>query len=163
MLLQYQYKPAHEPTCGRGCIFCRACSGRGRGSNRCRLYTLSLLLNPVPQELKNELLPPPTHSSLKETPMAIRGVSLLDMDLSKEFPFEFAIQSYGCTKLNVMYTNDTDSVKLCLASVLWLHQVLEHSPVSSAASTASSLRWREGRTQQFGHLVQQACRHPQAI
>ena len=59
--------------------------------------------------------------------MAIRGVSLLDMDFSKEFPFEFAIQSYGCTKLNVMYTNDTDSVKLCLASVLWLHQVLEHS------------------------------------
>ena len=46
----------------RGCIFCRACSGRGRGSNCCRLYTLSLLLNPVPQELKNELLPPPTHS-----------------------------------------------------------------------------------------------------
>ena len=35
-----------------------------------------------------------------------------------------------------MYTNDTDSVKLCLASVLWLHQVLEHSPVSSAAPTA---------------------------
>ena len=47
--------------------------------------------------------------------MAIRGVSLLDMDFSKEFPFEFAIQSYGCTKLNVMYTNDLDSVKLCLA------------------------------------------------
>ena len=47
--------------------------------------------------------------------MAIRGVSLLDMDFSKEFPFEFAIQSYGCTKLNVMYTNDPDSVKLCLA------------------------------------------------
>ena len=40
--------------------------------------------------------------------MAIRGVSLLDMDFSKEFPFGFAIQSYGCTKLNVMYTNDTD-------------------------------------------------------
>ena len=40
--------------------------------------------------------------------MAIRGVSLLDMDFSKEFPFEFAVQSYGCTKLNVMYTNDTD-------------------------------------------------------
>ena len=47
--------------------------------------------------------------------MAIRVVSLLDMDFSKEFPFEFAVQSYGCTKLNVMYTNDTDSVKLCLA------------------------------------------------
>ena len=47
--------------------------------------------------------------------MAIRRVSLLDMDFSKEFPFEFAVQSYGCTKLNVMYTNDTDSVKLCLA------------------------------------------------
>ena len=47
--------------------------------------------------------------------MAIRGVSLLDMDFSKEFPFEFAIQSYGCTKLNVMYSNDLDSVKLCLA------------------------------------------------
>ena len=43
--------------------------------------------------------------------MAIRGVSLLDMDFSKEFPFEFAVQSYGCTKLNVMYTNDPDSVK----------------------------------------------------
>ena len=42
--------------------------------------------------------------------MAIRGVSLLDMDFSKEFPFEFTVQSYGCTKLNVMYTNDTDSV-----------------------------------------------------
>ena len=78
--------------------------------------------------------------------MAIRGVSLLDMDFSKEFPFEFAIQSYGCNKLNVMYTNDTDSVKLCLASVLWLHQVLEHSPISSAAPTAPSLRWREGTT-----------------
>ena len=47
--------------------------------------------------------------------MAIRGVSLLDMDFSKEFTFEFAIQSHGCTKLNVMYTNDPDSVKLCLA------------------------------------------------
>ena len=96
----------------RGCIFCRACSGRGRGSNCCRLYTLSLLLNPVPQELKNELLPPPTHSF---TSMGIRGVGLLDMVFSKEFPFEFAVQSYGCTKLNVMYTNDPDSVKLCLA------------------------------------------------
>ena len=42
--------------------------------------------------------------------MAIRGVSLVDMDFSKEF----AVQSYGCTKLNVMYTNDPDSVKLCL-------------------------------------------------
>ena len=30
--------------------------------------------------------------------MAIRGVSLLDMYFSKEFPFEFAIQSYGCTR-----------------------------------------------------------------
>ena len=68
--------------------------------------------------------------------MAIRGVSLLDMDFSKEFPFKFAVHSYGCTKLNVMYTNDTDSVKQCLASVLWLHQVLEHSPISSAAPTA---------------------------
>lgn len=58
------------------------------------------------------------------------------MDFSMEFPFEFAVQSYGCTKLNVMYANDTDSVKLCLASVLWLHQVLEHSPVSSIAPTA---------------------------
>jgi len=47
--------------------------------------------------------------------MAIRGVSLLDMDFSKEFTFEFAMQSHGCTKLNVMYTNDPDSVKLCLA------------------------------------------------
>ena len=47
--------------------------------------------------------------------MAIRGVSLLDMDFSKEFTFEFSVQSHGCTKLNVMYTNDTDSVKLCLA------------------------------------------------
>ena len=72
--------------------------------------------------------------------MAIRGVSLLDIDFSKEFLFEFAIQSYGCTKLNVMYNNDTDSVKLCLASVLWLHQVLEHSPISSAALTTPSLR-----------------------
>ena len=35
-----------------------------------------------------------------------------------------------------MYTNDMDLVKLCLASVLWLHQVLEHSPISSAAPTA---------------------------
>ena len=47
--------------------------------------------------------------------MAIRGVSLLDMDFSKEFPFEFVVQSNGCTKFNVMYTNDPDSVKLCLA------------------------------------------------
>ena len=47
--------------------------------------------------------------------MAIRGVSLLDMDFGKEFPFEFVVQSYGCTKLNVMYTNDLDLVKLCLA------------------------------------------------
>ena len=47
--------------------------------------------------------------------MVIRGVSLLDMDFSKEFTFEFAVQSHGCTKLNVMYTNDPDSVKLCLA------------------------------------------------
>ena len=53
--------------------------------------------------------------SLEETPVAIRGVSLLDMDFCKEFPFEFAVQYYGCTKLNVMYTNDPDSVKLCLA------------------------------------------------
>ena len=36
--------------------------------------------------------------------MAIRGVSLLDMDFSKEFTFEFAVKSHGCTKLNVMYT-----------------------------------------------------------
>ena len=47
--------------------------------------------------------------------MAIRGVSLLDMDFSKEFTFEFAIQSHGCTKLNMMYTNDPDSVKLYFA------------------------------------------------
>ena len=47
--------------------------------------------------------------------MAIRGVSLLDMDFRKEFTFEFSIQSHGGTKLNVMYTNDPDSVKLCLA------------------------------------------------
>ena len=47
--------------------------------------------------------------------MAIRGVSLLDMDFSKEFTFEFSVQSHGGTKLNVMYTNDPDSVKLCLA------------------------------------------------
>ena len=47
--------------------------------------------------------------------MAIRGVSLLDMYFGKEFPFEFAVQFYGCTKLNVMYTNDPDSVKLCLS------------------------------------------------
>ena len=69
-----QYRPAREPTCGqsrflnggiwmcRGCIFCRACSGRGRGRNCCRLYTLSLLLNLVPREMKYELLPPPIHS-----------------------------------------------------------------------------------------------------
>ena len=36
------------------------------------------------------------------------------MDFSKEFTFEFAVKSHGCTKLNVMYTNDPDSVKLCL-------------------------------------------------
>jgi hypothetical protein len=47
--------------------------------------------------------------------MAIRGVSLLDMDFSKEFTFEFAVQTHGSTKLNVMYTNDPDLVKLCLA------------------------------------------------
>ena len=47
--------------------------------------------------------------------MAIRGVSLLDMDFNKEFTFEFAVKSHGCTKLNVMYTNDPDLVKLCHA------------------------------------------------
>ena len=47
--------------------------------------------------------------------MAIRRVSLLDMDFSKEFTFEFDVQSHGCTKLNVMYTNDPDSMELCLA------------------------------------------------
>ena len=46
--------------------------------------------------------------------MAIRGVSLLDMDFSKEFTFEFAVQTHGSTKLNLMYTNDPDSVKRCL-------------------------------------------------
>ena len=46
--------------------------------------------------------------------MAIGGVSLLDMDFSKDFTFEFAVQSHGCTKLNVMYTDDLDSMKLCL-------------------------------------------------
>ena len=46
--------------------------------------------------------------------MAIRGVSLLDMDFNKEFTFEFSVQSHGGTELNVMYTNDPDSVKLCL-------------------------------------------------
>nr|XP_040251835.1 SH3 domain-containing protein C23A1.17-like [Aegilops tauschii subsp. strangulata] len=47
--------------------------------------------------------------------MAIRWVSMLDMDFSKEFTFEFAMKSHGCTKLNVMYTNNPDSMKLCLA------------------------------------------------
>ena len=47
--------------------------------------------------------------------MAIRGVILLDVDFSKELTFEFSVQSHGGTKLNVMYTNDADSVKLCLA------------------------------------------------
>ena len=47
--------------------------------------------------------------------MAIRGVSLLDMDFSKEFTFEFAVKFLGCTKRNVMYTNKPNSVKLCLA------------------------------------------------
>ena len=47
--------------------------------------------------------------------MEIRGVSLLDMDFSKEFTFEFSIQSHGGTKLNVMYTNGLDGVNLCLA------------------------------------------------
>ena len=37
------------------------------------------------------------------------------MDFSKEFTFEFAVKSHGCTKLNVMYTNDSDLVKLYLA------------------------------------------------
>ena len=36
------------------------------------------------------------------------------MDFSKEFTFEFAVQTHGSTKLNVMYTNDPDSVKLCI-------------------------------------------------
>ena len=35
--------------------------------------------------------------------------------LQQGVTFEFAIQSYGYTKLNVMYTNDPDSVKLYLA------------------------------------------------
>ena len=47
--------------------------------------------------------------------MAISGVRLLDMDFSKKFTIEFSVQSHGGTKLNVMYTNDPDSVKLCLA------------------------------------------------
>ena len=47
--------------------------------------------------------------------MAIRWVSLLDMDFGNEFTFEFDNQSHGYTKLNVMYTNDLDSVKLYLA------------------------------------------------
>ena len=47
--------------------------------------------------------------------MVIRRVSLLDMDSSKEFTFEFVVKSHGYTKLNVMYTNNSDSVKLCLA------------------------------------------------
>ena len=47
--------------------------------------------------------------------MEIRGVSLLDKDFSKKFTFEFSIQSHGGTKWNVMYTNNPDSVKLCLA------------------------------------------------
>ena len=47
--------------------------------------------------------------------MAIRGVSLLDMDFSKEFTFELAVQTHGCTKLNMIYTNDLDLVKLYLA------------------------------------------------
>ena len=47
--------------------------------------------------------------------MVIRGVSLLDMDFNKEFTFEFSVQSHGGTKLNVMSTNDLDSVKLYLA------------------------------------------------
>ena len=37
------------------------------------------------------------------------------MYFSKEFTFEFSVQPHGCTKLNVMYTNDPDSAKLCLA------------------------------------------------
>ena len=138
-------------------MFYQACSGRGRGCNCCRMYILSLLLNAVPQELKNELPPPPAHSftyswknelllrqcrhqypsthrssssplpqiptkrepphqlCMRRTPMAIRGVGLLDMDFNKEFTFEFAVQTHGSTKLNVMYTNDPDTVKLCLA------------------------------------------------
>ena len=55
--------------------------------------------------------------SLEETPMAIRGVCLLDMDFNKEFTFEFAVKSHGCTMLNVMHTNDPDSVKLYLAEL----------------------------------------------
>ena len=47
--------------------------------------------------------------------MAIRGVILLDMDFNKAFTFEFPVQSHGSTKLNVMYSNDPDSVKFCLA------------------------------------------------
>ena len=47
--------------------------------------------------------------------MVIRGVILLDMDFSKEFTFEFTVHTHGCTKLNVMYTNDPDLVNLCLA------------------------------------------------
>ena len=43
--------------------------------------------------------------------MAIRGASLLDMG----FNMEFTVQSHGFTQLNVMYTNDPDSVKLWLA------------------------------------------------
>ena len=60
------------------------------------MYTLSLLLNLVPQEQKTNCCRRLHTRSLEETPMAIRGVSLLDMDFSKE---------------------------LFRRSVLWLHQV----------------------------------------
>ena len=46
----------------RGASSVGRAADEGGGSNYCRLYTLGLLLNLVPQELKNELLPPPTHS-----------------------------------------------------------------------------------------------------
>ena len=100
----------------RGCIFCQACSGRGSGSNCCRLYTLSLLLNPVPQELKNELLPPPTHSfTRRDSNGDPRGE-----------PAGYGLQQG--VPLSV------------LRSVLWLHQVLEHFPVLSAAPIAIERR-----------------------
>ena len=61
--------------------------------------------------------------------MPIRGVSLLDTDSDKEITFEFTVQAHDSTKLNVMYTNNPDSVKLRIAKFKQYLQEEKHKVV----------------------------------
>ena len=66
--------------------------------------------------------------------MAIRGVILLDMDFIKEFPFEFAVQSYGCTRfwsihpfhqqhrLHLRYGGEKEE---CDDSAIWCNKLVD--------------------------------------